>query len=230
MRRTYISPEFEYVPVYGTLNMREESSFFGSKMLEILDSIEITNENIIYYQNANGEQLDESVELALPQVVYDTVSDKQANHTLTIDDSQTETQKNGNAKWILDINIRSVLRNYIFANLKKFRTFDSVQNLMVRDKNVNSAITNYIDNNILDRYKFERIELFYKPVDLLSVGGLKFKNTYDVNIEIVPNTIYSKIQTETDPEYIDMRVIFFQDSPASQYSFKYYFNLYFEKL
>lgn len=230
MRRTYISPEFEYVPVYGTFNMNEESSFFGSKMLEIADSIEIKNENIIYYQNANGEQLNESVELALPQIVYDTVADKQTNHTLTIDDSQTEIQKNGNAKWILDVNIRAVLRNYIFANLKKFRTFESVQNLMVKDKNVNSAILNYIDNNVLNRYKFERIEFFYKPVDLLSVGGLKYKNTYDVNIELVPNTVYPKIQTETDPEYIDVRVIFFQDKPASQFSFKYYFNLYFEKL
>ena len=46
MRRTYISPEFDYKPIFGTMNMLEQSSFFGSKMLEIEDKIDIKNENI----------------------------------------------------------------------------------------------------------------------------------------------------------------------------------------
>lgn len=230
MRRTYISPEFIYTPVYGSLNMVEQSSFFGSKMLEIADSIEIKNDSIIYYQRPTGEQIDVGVESTLSQVVYDTVSDKGLNHTLKLDEAQTESQKNGNAKWILDINLKVVLRNYIFANLKKYRTFEGLQNLMVVDKNVNSAILSYIDNNVLNRYKFTRVEFFYKSVELLTTAGLKYNNTYDVNIELVPNSVYSKIQTETDPEYVDVRVSFYQDKPASEYAFKYYFNLYFEKL
>lgn len=230
MRRTYISPEFDYVPVYGTFNMNEQSSFFGSKMLEISDSIEIKNENIIYFQNAKGEQIDETTESTLPQVVYDAVSDKGKNHTIKLDESQTESQKNGNAKWIIEINLKNVLKNFIFANLKKYRTFEGVQNLMVTDKNVNAAILKYIDNNVLDRYKFTKVEFFYKSVDLLSVGGLKYKNIYDENIELVPNSVFTKVETETDPQYTDVRVSFYQDKPASQYSFKYYFNLYFEKL
>lgn len=230
MRRTYVSPEFIYTPVYGTLNMVEQSSFFGSKMLEIADAVEIKNESIIYYQRPNGEQIDLEIEATLSQIVYDTVSDKGINHTLKLDEAQSESEKNGNAKWILDINLRAVLRNYIFANLKKFRTFEGVQNIMVIDKSVNSAILSYIDNNILNRYKFSRVELFYKPVELLTTGGLKYSNTYDVNIELVPNSVYNKIQTETDPEYVDVRVTFYQDKPASQFAFKYYFNLYFEKL
>jgi len=47
MRRTYISPEFEYKKVYGTFNMKEESSFFGSKMLEIDDILELTEQSIV---------------------------------------------------------------------------------------------------------------------------------------------------------------------------------------
>ena len=230
MRRTYISPEFLYTPVFGTLNMVEQSSFFGSKMLEIADSIEIKNDSIIYYQRPTGEQIDFEIESALSQVVYDTVADKGINHTLKLDEAQTESQKNGNAKWILDINLKSVLRNYVFANLKKYRTFEGVQNSMVIDKNVNSAILSYIDNNVLNRYKFSRVEFFYRSVELLTTGGLKYSNTYDVNIELVPNSVYNKIQTETDPEYVDVRVSFYQDKSASQYAFKYYFNLYFEKL
>lgn len=229
MRRSYISPEFGYTPVYGTLNMLEQSSFFGSKMLEIIDNIQILNESIVYYQQPTGEQINLAVENTLPQVVYDTVEDKKNNHRLFLDESQSEREKNGNAKWILDINLRIVLRNYIFANLKKFRTFEGVQNLMVLDKNVNSAILSYIDNNILNRYKFSKIEFYYKSIDLLTTGGLKYKNNYDVNIEN-STTLFTKIQTETDPEYRDTRVIFYQDKSASQFSFNYYFNLYFEKL
>ena len=101
---------------------------------------------------------------------------------------------------------------------------------MVVNKNVNSAILSYIDNNILNRYKFQKIELYYKDIDLLSTGGLKYKNNFDVNVEIFPNSVFSKFQTETDPEDIDIRIIFYQQKPASQYSFNYYFNLYFEKL
>jgi hypothetical protein len=51
MRRSYISPEFDHNDVYGTFNMIEESNFFGSKMLEIEDSIYIDVQNLIYYQN-----------------------------------------------------------------------------------------------------------------------------------------------------------------------------------
>jgi hypothetical protein len=81
MRRTYISPEFEYKKVHGSLNMLEQSTFFGSKMLEISDKIEILNENVVYFQLPNGEQLNLEAEKNLPQVVYDTVLDKQTNHS-----------------------------------------------------------------------------------------------------------------------------------------------------
>jgi hypothetical protein len=47
MRRTYISPEYQKRAVYGTLNMVEESTFFGAKMLEIEDTISIDNQDII---------------------------------------------------------------------------------------------------------------------------------------------------------------------------------------
>lgn len=226
MRRSYISPEFNYIPVNGSFNMLEQSSFFGSKMLEISDSIDIKNESIIYYQQNTNEQLDLLVESNLTQIVYDTVQDKNRNHTITIDNSQ----KNNNPRWIIDIKIREILRNYIFANLKKFRTFEGVRNNMVVDKNVDESIKKYIDLNVLGRYKFKSVELYYKPIDLLTSGSLKLENKFDVNIEIFPNSLFTKIQTETDPEYRDVKVSFYQDKDFSKFSFNYYFNLYFEKL
>jgi hypothetical protein len=46
MRRSYISPEYQNKAVSGTLNMLEESTFFGAKMLEVDDSIKIENQDI----------------------------------------------------------------------------------------------------------------------------------------------------------------------------------------
>ncbi len=142
MRRTYISPEFEYNKVYGTFNMKEQSSFFGSKMLEIDDMISIKNDNIIYYQLSNGEQIDIRSESGIyPQIIYDAVLDKKTNHTIIIDESQTEYEKSQNARWIVDIQIQNILRNYIFATLKKFRTFEGVRNNMTINNSINSSIS-----------------------------------------------------------------------------------------
>lgn len=233
MRRTYISPEFQYQKVYGTFNMMEHSSFFGSKMLEIDDNISIANDNIIYYQLENGEQLDSASEQRLTPplspVVYNTIVDKGNNHKLMIDDSQSESDKDGKARWILDIQLQSILRNYIFASMKKYRTFEGVTNNMTVNNSVDAAIKEYIDKNVLNRYKFTKVELFLQSVDLLTVGGLKYKNTYDSTIEST-STIYTKFQSETDANDLDIRLTFYQDKPATQYAFNYYFNLYFEKL
>lgn len=229
MRRSYISPEFIYSKVNGTLNMSEQSSFFGSKMIDIDDYIQIKNENIIYYQLSSNEQIDIISENSLPQKVYDTVLDKKLSHALIIDESQSESQKNNNTKWILNIQLRSVLRNYLFSTLKKYRTFEGVKNNMTKYNDVNSSITEYIDLNILNRYKFKSIDMYVSYVDLLMLNGLKYNNQYDANIENV-NNIFKKIQTETEQDEKSMKIYFTQEKNSSLYAFKYYYNLYYEKI
>ena len=82
MRRTYISPEFEYSRVYGTFNMKESINYYGSKMLEIEDYIYIDIQNIIYYQRPSGEQINLSAETSIDSPVYSTSADKEKNHSL----------------------------------------------------------------------------------------------------------------------------------------------------
>lgn len=229
MRRTYISPEFIYQKVNGTFNMQEHSSFFGSKMIEIDDEIVIKNDNIIWHQLPSGEQLNANTENGLPDSSYDAVISKKNNHSLEIDISQSDFDKDNNTKWILDIEIRIILRDYIFALMKKFRTFNGVSNNMTTNNNVNAAIISYIDNNILNRYKFKKVEFFLQPFDLLTVGGLMYDNKFDMSIES-KNTLFTKIQTITDPNDVDVKLIFNQDANANRFSFNYYFNLFFEKL
>lgn len=229
MVRNYISPEFKYEPVFGTFNMEEESSFFGSKMLEIEDLISISKESIVYYQNQNNEQLDLEKEYDFQPNLYETTTDKKNNHTLILDEFQTDTEKNNYAKWIMTINLKQLLRNYLFATLKKYRTFEGISNSMTFNQNVDFAIKDYIERNVLNRYNFTGVELFIVPVDLLTVGSLKYQNVWDTTIAF-DQYKFNKFSTVTDFNLNDVKLFFSQNFSASQYAFRYYFNLKFEKL
>jgi hypothetical protein len=229
MRRNYISPEFEYKEVFGTYNMVEESNFFGAKMLEIEDSILINNQNMIYYQMPNGEQLDLSVENTLQSYVYSSSIDKEKNQILSIDTSQTEYTKENLTNWYLDINLKEILKNYIFSELKRYRTFEGIRTNMNSYNDVNAAIKGYINYNIIDRYKLSRIDLYLKYKDLRNQNLLRYKNSWNYDI-VNPSNRLSKFQSEMSPDGSYTRITFNQQKPSSSYSYEYFFNLYFEKL
>ena len=229
MRRTYISPEFKYNLVFGTLNMEEESSFFGSKMLEIDDVVEISNQSLIYYQNQYNEQLDLEKEYDFPPVVFDSNNVKKIYHTIVLDELQTISEKNNYAKWIMNINLKDTLRDYLFAILKKYRTFEGISNDMTLNQNIDISIKDYIERNVLNRYKFSNVELYLVPVDILSNGVLKYSTTWDIDIAL-DEYKFTKFSTITDFMEKDVKIYFSQNYPASQYAFRYYFNLIFTKL
>ncbi len=229
MRRTYISPEFKYEKVYGTYNMLEQSSFFGSKMLDIEDSISISNQSILYYQTLEKEQLDVSVESSLPSIVYISSDDKLLNHTLLKDDSQSSYQLNTNTKWIMDINLENILFNYLFAILKQYRTFEGVKNNMTIYNDIDFAIKDYIKSNIMNRYKYKTIELYVEYKDIKDQNVLRYSNVWNSNA-IKAENILKKVQTETAYDETSIKVMFSQEKPSDQYSFEYFFNLIFEKI
>ena len=229
MRRTYISSEYSNTKTYGTFNMLEESNYFGSKMLEIEDSIYIENQNIIYYQQISGEQINLSTETSIDSPIYSSTIDKQINHSLNIDETQTDYQKENSTKWIIDIKLDDILSNFLFANLKRYRTFEGMKASLTRKNDVNTTIREYIDKNVSNRYKLSKIDLYIKYKDLRSQNVLRFKNTWNSTIGIDSNK-FQKIQTETAFDGSSIRLLFNQEQPSTQYSFEYYFNILFEKI
>ncbi len=228
MRRNYISPEFQYNYLNGTMNMLEQTSFFGSKMLDIEDSISISNENIIYYQSQNKEQLNFLLEKNLDPIVYNSIVDKLNNHSIISDDSQGLAQYESNAKWIVQIDIKTILNNYLFATLKKYRTFEGVKNNMTLFNNIDSGINDYISKNVLNRYKYKSIDFFIEYRSFSEDGTIRYQNNF---IEISnKNSLTTKIQSIMDDKQNNLKVIFNQEKPASLYNFNYYFNLFFEKI
>lgn len=228
MRRNYISPEFTYVGQYGTMNMIEETSFFGSKMLSIENEISILNQNIIYYQNANNEQLNFSTEKNSTPIIYSAISDKNNNQSIIIDPSQSSIQKNSNTQWILTINIQNILINYIFANLKQNRTFNGISNNMTIYNNINTSMTNYITQNILNRYQYNSIDLFIQYNSFGQNGSLRYNNSF---IEITDiKYLITQLQPTLDQSGDILTLKFNQTQNSSLFNFNYYYNLYFDRI
>jgi hypothetical protein len=229
MRRSYISPEYLTKSVYGTLNMLEESTFFGAKTLEIEDSISIDTLDIIYYQNQNGEQLDLSIESSLASIVYSSSLNKQNNHSLVLDPSQPKFQLDNNTKWILTIDLKTIITDYLFATLKKYRTFESIKSDMNIYSNVDTAIRSYINYNILNRYRYKSIQLYINYIDLRNQTALRYSNEWNKN-SINTSNLLTKLQTETEFDESSIKITFNQEKPSSTYRFDYYFNIIFEKI
>lgn len=225
MRRNYISPEFIKSPIYGTFNMLESSNFFGTNILNIEDVIYISDQNIIYYQKLNGEQIDISVESSLSSNIYSSFEYKRLNHTLEIDDTQSNYQKDNNTKWILDIKYNEILYNYIFSIIKKNRVFEGVINKMTKSNDINTAIREYINKNILKKYKLDSIDIYILYSDLVSNNILRYNNIWDDKI-VSDDNLLNKKQIIYLDDLVEIK--FTQEKTSKTFNFKYYFNLNFK--
>ena len=122
---------------------------------------------------------------------------------------------------------RTTLFNYLFANLKKYRTFEGVANNITLYNDVNSSIKEYINRNLIYLYDMTKIEVFLKYNDL-NVSGYRFNNLYDANIES-NNNLTNKYNITTDAITRKTIINFNQEKISSNFSFNYYYNLYFNK-
>jgi hypothetical protein len=197
-------------------------------MLEIEDLINISNEDIIYYQKLTGEQLDIIVESAQTSFLFSSSTSKLQNHTLTLDPSQPAYQKNNNTRWILEVNLSTIFYDYIFATLKKYRTFEGIKKEMTIESDVNAAIRKYMENNILNRYKFQSINLLIEYKDLRDQNILRYKNVWKPTL--TEANIFTKKQTETASDDSKIKVIFNQERSSEEYCFNYFFNLLYKKI
>jgi hypothetical protein len=229
MRRSYISPEYIESPVYGTFNMIEESNFFGAKMLEVEDNINISNQNIIYYQRSTGEQIDISIESSLPSQVYSASDNMKSRQSIIIDPTQLGYQKDGNTKWVLTVDLKNILIDYLFAIMKRYRTFEGISNNLTRTNDVNTAIRQYISSNVLNRYKFSKLDLYISYKDLMQQNTLRYKNTWNSNA-VSDSNLLKKAQKDLAFDESELKVYFSQERLSSQYNFDYYFNILFEKI
>lgn len=228
MRKKGISPEYIYEPVHGSLNMTEKRSFFGSKMMYIEDTIIIDTRDIVYYQQSNGEQLDITQELNLDPYVYSMEENKLNNHVFGLDINQSEDDRNNRTKWVIELDLRKVLSDYIYVNIKNNRTFESIKSENTHSKSVNDSIYKYIDSNIIDRYEYKNIDFFIEYKSLKENNIPRFKTNFDSNIESKDNK-FSNIRLVFTEDKSMVRIFFTQQKDSKEFTFNYYFNIEFVK-
>lgn len=222
MRKKYIVPEYKYIPTNGTMEMKEESAFFCSKMLYIDDVIDIFNNDLIYFQNNKGEQINNSTENSLMPITYNISENKSINHSFNKDKYSSNLSTN----WKLDINIRTIFINHVFALFKYYRTFDGMKNNMTKYNSVDIAIREYINNNVYNRYELSEFNLYILYNDIRNNQGLINSNSF--SLDALNGELIDNIETKKNKDILSVN--FNQNNDTSRYNFKYYFDLSFVKI
>ena len=220
MRRNYISPEYLYVPVNGTYNTLLQPNIQGSILFNPDKNIGITNEDILYYQNVKGEQLNLEDEINTDPILFNTSVLKSNNSAII----QNVASNNANS-WLLTIDYKKILFDYLFNILKKYRTFNGIKSDMTISNDIGVFINSYINNNIFPLYDFDHIDLYIKYVDL-SVNNVYINNPiYDKNI-IDPANLMNKVNLDFSNNILTATFSTTQDN--TKFGFIYYFNLFFK--
>lgn len=228
MRRTYISTDYTYTPTSGTFNMIEHKSVFSSKMMDIEDLIEIKSSQIIYYQQTSTEQINLDAELLITPITYSPIQSKFDNQTIAIDNNQGSYDKDNLTKWIINVNIKEILIQYIFANIKKERTFEGILSNKTKSNSIELAIRQYIIDNLLSRYKLTDIRLYLNYNSLNNISNLRYKTNWNYNIATDEN-LNRKMNVEYSLNKEKATISFRQEKNSKEYSFDYYFDIIFEK-
>jgi len=251
MRENLILKKYKQEPVNGTFNILEEPTFFSSKVMELEDDILLNNESIQYFQyfyNAkdqtqieqnltknNGYQYNILNKYQETFFLLDVVELKLDNHTIT-QVSQNEIDKNNNTKWEIDVDIKNILKQYIFAKIKERRTFKSINYYNFINKNINESIYDYITYNILDRYEFNYIDFYVKYNDIKNTSIYsnirQFNPIFKSDIEDISHkTTGVNVQINNFVDSLaNLKITYLQTKPSTDYTFDYYFNIYFKKI
>lgn len=174
MRKSFRTKEYSLEPIAGTFSMKELRNFFSTKILEIEDTMRINENNIIWSQNEDNTQ-----GLSLDNVnrtlnMYDL---KDNNHTLRMQPNQNQQQRNNYTRWEFTFQIKNMIREYLFAKLKRNRTFAGIANNKTLNNSINQAIYDYIDMNVMERLNFATVDLYIQYFPL----GEEQPNLFDEN-------------------------------------------------
>jgi hypothetical protein len=236
MKENLILRQYETQSVNGTFEMKEFRWFFGSKMMEIEDMIIIDDTTIQYSEMSNGFQYYESESQVRES--YSTPNLNQLkidNHRIYMP-PQSNIQKQKNTLWNLDIDMRTIIRNYLFYKIKEIRTFKGISQENILNKNINQSIKNYIDENILDRYRYKNIDLYVKYNNIEESQNVRSSNKlqFDVNFNTLvkkSSNLIVNYTTEQDSQNINnLKIKYNQVKPSETNNFDYYFDLFFEKI
>jgi len=255
MKNNLVIKKYDTTKVGGVMSSKEVKSFFGSKLIDIEDVIYINNISIQYtevvnkrdikldhYQNYTYEtKVGDAIAVLYPETVFLKSLDdvKYQNHSidiLTPKDPKTDV-KNQNYEWVMNINAKNILREYLFLRLKESRVFKTIKSQDLIERNINTFIYNYINENILNRYNISDISFYAEFFDVLNDSTIYQK-------QILKNPMFNKsIFKEANrinnvsiitPDYLSnldtVQIKYNQTKDFKKYKYDYYFTITYKKI
>jgi hypothetical protein len=252
MRKSFLTREYSLEPQNGSLNMAEQRAFFTSKILKIEDIMDVNDTNYSWTEAPDNTQ---GIRVENVNQSFNSYQVKLNNHTLSMYPQQTDEY----TKWLFTINIREIISEYLFAQLKTNRTFAGIDNPNTLTNSVDDAINQYITYNVFPRINFFNIILYVQyyaigisegildsnnnPVIALQYDN-QFRNDlinppmmvgettqqYTQRVATYQSSItVTNFQISTDMNENIASVIYKQTQSSLIYKFDYYFDVIWEK-
>lgn len=242
MRKDTIVRDYVQVPVTGINNMQEKTNMLCGKMMDVEDLIRISyNYTIADLTNFNTTNSSHNVS-------YNFVK-QNAIKKLYLDPTQNTLDKNNLSKWIFELDTNYLLREYLYNEIytnNPHSPFKLIRPEDLPNKKVNQMCYDYIDKNILSRYRLKEFILWtsYFELKLGSVPGTG-TNTLNPELKLLYQTpIYSytaipaiepvdsqKKTVATKPYTDGMYEISYKQEKSSQYyTFTWYYDAIFERI
>ena len=155
MKSDLIITRFKTESIIGTKESNDTKTFFGSKMIDIEDTIIVDDSEIQYSEmfntgntDNNGYQYYEDIDF-LEKIYLINLTDVKANGHTTSLVSQSSIDLKNNTQWSIIIDWKNILGDYMFYKLKNRRTFKCVKYTDVLTENINLFITRYFSSSIV---------------------------------------------------------------------------------
>jgi hypothetical protein len=241
MRKYPITRDFKHIDKPGVLIMNEHTNINMGKMMDIDDEIRmsysLTKDNILLPLIKLNE---------IHNTSYDKIK-KDSILEFKVADVQTESEKDTVTKWIIKINYKHILREFLYHEIHTYNPYSVFKKMVniLPENRINDYCYAYIDFNILDRYKVKEIILWteYHELKRDTVPGTG-TNTYNPLLKLLRKTpiftyhaipspvLDSKKETISTKSYNDGTIdILYQQTKSSQYyTFLYYYDIIFERI
>jgi hypothetical protein len=229
MKKKSIIADFKNISYPGTFNQIEKTNFITGKGMDIQDSIRIRSLDI--FSSNTYDQFEELKRSAIKSII--------------LAKDQTDADKLGLAKWVIEIDTTYLLREYLYNQIYTENTnsaFNLLTNDIVANQKISQACYSYIDNNLMNRYgikdvifwtKFYELKFNVTP-DTYQIPLLKNSPVYSFNAKPTGTSLdidkaKSIISTKTYNNGL-LELNYKQIKPSQYETFLYYYDIVFYRL
>jgi len=244
VKSNLILKKFSVNSVPGTMNQTELRTFFGGKIIYTEDKISINDDAIKFSQivndTTNGNNGYQYYDInTIPdgwEVNYnENLSDLKENNQIISPYSQTESDKNNNTRWQININGSQILKDYLFFKIKEQRVFKIIRQDDIYSNDINNAIYEYINSNIFSRYRLDTIQFYvnyYSIADQTIYNNiiLQYNPKFNPDVYKPENLTNISVQGYDPYNFNNITLLYNQNKTSNQYNFEYYFDLNFTKI